>query len=251
MRILTDPDLSSLLNIRAGSLVSIVGAGGKTTTMYRLCHELASRGLRVVSTTTTAIQRPLPRQSPLLLMESDLPDLHGAVREALDRHGHVTVGGRAWREDKLKGIGFHEAARLLDAADVVVIEADGARHKRIKAPAEHEPVVPPESSHFLSVAGLHALGQPLELVCHRPELAAAITGQPAEARVNSETLWRLLAAPGGGLKGKPEGAQAWALLTHLTDNNEEDARAIARHLRGVGHAGVVALSQAGALVLED
>lgn len=240
-------ELSEILHIGTGNLVSIVGAGGKTTTMYRLCHELAARGLRVISTTTTVIQRPTPRQSPLLILEAEAPDLLLAAREALGNHGHITVAGEAWRVDKLKGVSAGTAARLLSVADAVITEADGARHNRIKAPAEHEPVVPAETTHFLSVAGLHALGHPLVEVCHRPELAAAIAEQPLDSTVTVETLARLLGCASGGLKGRPEGAAAWALLTHLTDGTVEAARAVACRLQG--YTGVIALSPGDTLRL--
>ena len=41
----------------AGDIVAFVGGGGKTSTMLKLAGELAERGLRVLSTTTTRIAR--------------------------------------------------------------------------------------------------------------------------------------------------------------------------------------------------
>lgn len=246
---MTDSDLSALLGIGPGSITGIVGAGGKTTTMYRLCHEVVRRGLTAISTTTTIMQRPTPHQSPALLLECELQDVLTAAKEALRIHRHVTVARREWRADKLQGLGVETAVSLSAIAQVVVIEADGARHNAIKAPAEHEPVAPVEVTHFLSVAGLHALGKPLHAVSHRPEIAARVTGQSPEAPVTVETLSRLLGAQDAGLKGRPERAQAWALLTHLTDDNEGPARAIARCLKHKGYTGVVALSKKDALRL--
>ncbi len=52
------PPLSSLIRLPAKPLISIVGAGGKTTTMYTLAAELAAQGKRVVTTTTTNIYIP-------------------------------------------------------------------------------------------------------------------------------------------------------------------------------------------------
>lgn len=235
-------DLSAALGLRAGDVVSVVGAGGKTTTLYRLCAELVRRGLTAVSTTTTAIQRPAPRQSPLLLVEEQTPDLDGAVREGLRTHGHVTVVRRARRADKCEGVSGAIVERVARVADVVVVEADGARHAAIKAPASHEPAVPPGTSVFLSVAGLHALGRPLADVCHRAEIAAGLAGQGPDDPVTPDTVARLLGSPYGGLKGHPAGARAWAVLTHLCAENEGAARGIALTVRGAGYDGVVALS---------
>ena len=40
---------------------------------------------------------------------------------------------------------------MKSGADVVIVEADGARHHMSKAPAEHEPVVPPQTNIALLV----------------------------------------------------------------------------------------------------
>ena len=45
--------LKRALGPERGEVVSLVGAGGKTTTMFRLSDELASDGWKVISTTTT------------------------------------------------------------------------------------------------------------------------------------------------------------------------------------------------------
>ena len=39
-------------------VISIVGAGGKTSTMYDLAEELAKKGARVLMTTSTHIAKP-------------------------------------------------------------------------------------------------------------------------------------------------------------------------------------------------
>lgn len=237
-----EPALSSVLTVVKGDVISIVGAGGKTTTMYRLCHELVVQGLRVVSTTTTAFQRPTARQSPLLLLAENVSDLASAVQETLAAHRHVSVASRARRADKVEGVDCSVVSVLREIADVVVIEADGARHARIKAPADHEPVVPEFTTIFLTIAGLHALGHPLRDVCHRPDRAASLCHQAEESPVTPDTMSRILGSRNGGLKGRPPHGRAWALLTHLTASNEQDAMEIARSLPARDYDGAVALS---------
>ncbi|MDQ3855642.1 MAG: selenium cofactor biosynthesis protein YqeC [Chloroflexota bacterium] len=241
--------LIELLRIEPGAIVSLVGAGGKTTTMYRLCHEAADRGWTVVSTTTTAIQQPTARQSARVLVEADLPDLAATLRAALAQDRHVTLAGSWLRPDKLRGVSEATVQAVSRTADVVVIEADGARHHAIKAPADHEPVVPSATTHFLSVAGLHALSQPLGLVCHRPEVAAGLTGQALTEPVTEDALAALLASPSGGLRGRPVGSLAWVILTHLTGDNTSSARQIALRLGDAGYDGVIGLSPEEAIDL--
>ncbi|HCU68388.1 MAG TPA: hypothetical protein DGF30_04015, partial [Desulfomicrobium sp.] len=55
------------LDLPAAGLLSIVGAGGKTTAMFRLARELGERGLRVACATTTRIFRPAADEADLVL----------------------------------------------------------------------------------------------------------------------------------------------------------------------------------------
>ncbi len=235
--------ISSMLGLRSGDVVSIVGAGGKTTTMYRICTELRAGGLRVISTTTTAIQRPTSQQSPLLLISSAIPDPIAAIAAGLDAHGHITVVGKTRRADKFEGVSAAQIAAFRNLADIVVIEADGARHAAIKAPAEHEPAVPTFTTMCLSVSGLHALGRPLGEVCHRAERAAVLTGASLAAPVSGTTIAHLLASHDGGLRGLPVTGDAWAVLTHLQDENLALARDIGRALQHTRYRGTVGLSR--------
>ena len=61
-------------------------------------------------------------------------------------------------------------------ADTVLLEADGAKHHPCKAPAAHEPVLLRPSDIVLAVAGLSAVGKPLQDVCFRLEAACSEAG---------------------------------------------------------------------------
>ena len=95
--------------------VTLVGGGGKTTTMYALAREAREAGKRVIVTTTTHIM-PHPR-----IFLTDDPDPEH-LRQCLERHGIITLGtlGRA---DKLCGTGETGICRAV--ADVVLVEGTG------------------------------------------------------------------------------------------------------------------------------
>ena len=58
------PDtIAEALGLPERGLLSLVGAGGKTTVMFRLAAELNARGLRVACATTTKIFPPTPGQA--------------------------------------------------------------------------------------------------------------------------------------------------------------------------------------------
>ena len=52
------------LDLRAREVISLVGAGGKTTLMFRLAKELVLTGEKVVTTTTTKILEPSSEETP-------------------------------------------------------------------------------------------------------------------------------------------------------------------------------------------
>src|SRR2546421_926134 len=140
--------LSDIIDILPGSLISLVGAGGKTTTMYTLASELAARGMRVVTTTTTNIYFPKPGETDTLIVSTETPTLLKMLSSAWQQHHRVTVAGRAIGAGKVAGLQPNQPYELLikGGADVVIVEADGARRSMIKAPAEHEPLVPPQTN---------------------------------------------------------------------------------------------------------
>src|ERR1700730_2372933 len=85
------PKLSSLIDLPSSPLISIVGAGGKTTTMYTLARELAHRGKRVVTTTTTQIFTPTSDETEKLIIEAETAMLLNKVKAAWGQHRRITV----------------------------------------------------------------------------------------------------------------------------------------------------------------
>lgn len=221
--------LADALGVEPGAVVSLVGGGGKTTAMFRLARELAARGLRVVTTTSTHISREQVALSPAVVSTGDLSEL-GPL---LDRHGQCLVAGAPDDRDRVFGSPPEEIALLAARADVdvLVIEADGSRSLPFKAPAEHEPVVHPLTTLLVPVAGLDILGAPLcEEHVHRASRAAALAGVPEGVPVTEEIVARVLAHPLGGGKGRPDGARFVPLVNRADD---EAAAARGREILGL------------------
>src|SRR5437879_13407355 len=98
------PLLSDLITLPAHPLISIVGAGGKTTTMYTLASELAQRGNRVITTTTTNIYFPKQDETDTLIVATETPALLKMVSAAWKQHHRATVAGRAIGTGKIGGL---------------------------------------------------------------------------------------------------------------------------------------------------
>jgi molybdenum cofactor cytidylyltransferase len=218
------------LRVERGAVVSFVGGGGKTSSMFRLARDLSGMGWRVVTTTTTHISKEQVSLAPASLPVQDL-SLLGAH---LDRHNHCLVIGPPDGKGRVHGASPEMIASLSARPDVdaVLVEADGSRSLPFKAPGEHEPVVPPITTLLVPIVGLNSLGAPLdEDHVHRAEIAAALAGVSAGIPVSEETIARVLSHREGGAKQLPEGARLVPLLNKAdTDTELDHGRTIAELL---------------------
>ncbi len=224
-------NLWTALRLGEAPRVAFVGAGGKTTALFALAREAP----RAVVTTTThlgAWQAALADR--VLTPEALDAPLSGVT---------LVVGGAPTPEDRLPGLPPETllplAERLAAAGVPLLIEADGARGRPLKAPADHEPAIPPlEGLTVVVVAGLSALGQPLDARhVHRPRRFAALSGLSRGQPVSVEALAAVLRHPQGGCKGIPADARRVALLTQLTDaRRQAQAGRLAEMLGGTFHA---------------
>ena len=74
-------------------VISIVGAGGKTSTMYDLAEELAAKGARVLITTSTHIAKPEQYRTEVIakLADLDAGSYAGALRNP---RGFILAAGK-------------------------------------------------------------------------------------------------------------------------------------------------------------
>ena len=191
-----------------GHIVSLVGGGGKTTLLYAMAAHCAQKGWRVLVMTTTHILCP----------EDGTFVQNRAQAETLWASGKYAVLGTPTPENKLTLPEPELLAALLPQADAVFIEADGARHHPCKAPAAHEPVLLPQSDIVLALAGLSALGHPLQEICFRWELACTWLQITPETQLSPRLLARLLADKRGGRK--TVGARQFYAVLNQADTKE-------------------------------
>ena len=215
-------------------MVAVVGAGGKTTLVYALAAEARASGLRVLVTTTTHMGTLGEATTGPVLVESESGGaaVGRDLARALAAHGRATVLGRRLRADKLEGLAPERVDALAGAADLVLVEADGARGRSLKAPAAHEPVIPSSTTLVVVVAALDALGAPLdEARVHRVDATALAAGVAAGTLVDAGVMSGALAHPGSYPSRIPAGARSAVFLNKADDAAAQDAaRAVARGL---------------------
>lgn len=203
-------NLRGLLGVGERELVAFTGAGGKSTLLVGLGNELASHGHRVVLTTTTKLG---PDQLAGTVCWSPGTD---EVDRALETAEPVFVVGSD-QGHKVEGVSPDAVNELFakTSADYVLAEADGARRRPLKAPADHEPVVPSEATLVVVVAGISAVGETLADAVHRPPQGIALTGLEAGDRLRPQDVAVVLGHSDGGLKGIPARARVVVALTRV------------------------------------
>lgn len=117
----------------AKEVISVVGAGGKTTTIRRLTDEMEKRQKNVAVTTTTRMKK-----EPHFLLGADAE----RITQRWGQTHQVWFGEQDDNPEKVRGV----SEALLDEVrkygpDLFLIEADGARRLPCKVPESWEPVI--------------------------------------------------------------------------------------------------------------
>jgi len=217
--------------------VAFVGAGGKTSALFQLARELEPP---VIITATTHLGR---WQIPLADEHIIVSDLENP--KAFQPRG-VTLFTGEFEGERTKGLDNKAISWLREVSKYyqlpLLIEADGARQKPLKAPAGHEPVIPEFVQLVVQVAGLSALGKPLDdEYVHRTEIFARLSGLNPGENINAEALVRVLVHPQGGLKNIPPHARRAVLLNQAdTADLQSQAKGIANRLLSVYQAVIIA-----------
>ncbi len=227
-------NLIEAFDIRPSEVISIVGGGGKTTLMFTLARELMESGHKVITTTTTRIAADEPEKfNSSLLLEEDERILLSTLPENLLNYAYLTVVRQISPEnDKLLGYPPEVIDRIaaLDLADIIV-EADGARGKPIKAPDATEPVIPASTTLVIPVVGMDALGATLnEENAFRPEIISRLTGLKPGGLITEDIIATLITHPQGITKGTPTTARIIPLLNKVDKSNITSGKAIARKI---------------------
>jgi probable selenium-dependent hydroxylase accessory protein YqeC len=203
-------------------LTALVGGGGKTTLMLRLADELCARGEKVIVTTTTHIFPPQNMQILYRATEAD-------VSRALEVNGAVCLGEPS-KEGKVARPAL-SVETMLRLADYVLCEADGAKKRPLKAPAPHEPVIPPQAKLVIAVAGLDGIGKPVCETAFRPERYAALIQKPETDVIAPEDVALVLAHADGQKKHVSSGMRYCVLLNKADgEAQKHNALCIARIL---------------------
>ncbi|MCL5611917.1 MAG: selenium cofactor biosynthesis protein YqeC [Chloroflexi bacterium] len=197
------------LRLSQTSCIAIVGAGGKTTALFQIARQFTGPVIITATTHFGEWQIPLADQHIIASSPNKLAGL---------RFDGVTLVTGLLRQDNRtdsvsQDILFWLRAEAKKLNIPLLIEADGARQKPLKAPAAHEPAIPSFVDSVLVVTGLSGLGKPLtDETVHRAETFAKLSGLKINEAITSDSLIHALIHPNGGLKNIPAQARKIVLL---------------------------------------
>jgi len=218
--------ITESLNLTTERVIHMIGGGGKTTLMFGLARELAGRGERVITTTTTKIVKPDPEVAPLILFGCNPNRAREDLRRELQTTNHVIVAMEELPDGKLAGIGpevVDEVGRD-GVTDRILVEADGAAGLPLKAHADHEPVISPTADLVIIVIGIDCIGTPLDdRAVHRAALFAQRIGRPIGSTVTINDIATIVHHPEGYLAKIPPSARVVVLLNKVDAETEPDA----------------------------
>ena len=143
-------------------IILVCGAGGKTSYIKNMAESYKNK--KVLITTTTKIFKPKK------------------YIEDIDSHSfdndNIIILGKEFDDKKLMYAGDDILKKAMHYADIIFIEADGAKYHAIKIPNENEPVIPEflygKIDEIVVIMGLHSLGRKFKEVCFRYNLCNEI-----------------------------------------------------------------------------
>ena len=188
--------LKDLLKLNKGSIISIVGAGGKSSLMYHLADELRWEN-KVLVTTTTKIYLPeKDKYDYIAIGENSLSNLKHSKNQ-----GIYVYGSYINKENKIIGPNVMELENESSYFNYILVEADGAKGKAIKGWNDTEPIICPNTDKTIGVLSLEAIGENIEETkVHRVEEFINITNSRRNEKITLENISSLLFHPRGLFK---------------------------------------------------
>jgi probable selenium-dependent hydroxylase accessory protein YqeC len=201
---------------KGGGVISLVGGGGKTALMFHLAAGLSSIEETVLTTTTTKIFEPSEEHSAHIVVSEDPEEVLRKSAALLRHTAHITAALR--RLDSVGKLAGFKPSTIdffvkKGGFQWVLVEADGAARRPIKAPAEHEPVIPECSTCVIAVVGLDAIGKPLnDRWVFRPQIYSQVTGVSLGSPVTERSVAAVILADKGLMRGSPPDAKRMVFL---------------------------------------
>jgi len=184
--------VTDLLEIAHGSVVAIVGCGGKTSLIELIAN--SNKNSKVLITPTT-------KTFPMISDDVILCDTLQCSVEHVPQTGLQCLGQFNEKNGKLEALPEHILVDLIPHYDIVLMEADGSRWLPCKGWRDNEPVVHYFSTQTVGVVTMNALGKPVseKIVHHLPEFLS-LTGLKEGDIITEKVIEEMVCLPKGMFK---------------------------------------------------
>lgn len=232
--------LAQALRVGSAPCIAFIGAGGKTTALFQLARQLPGPVIVTATSHLGVWQTKLADDHIVTETPEPIEQLEHGLSGVLLITGEID-GDRTKPIDNELLEWLHQFCNYHSIP--LLIEADGARQKPLKAWAEHEPAVPAFVQQVVQVIGLSSLGKPLtDQDVHRPKIVSRISGLPPGQIITADVITRLLLHQEAGLKNIPSHASRVVLLNQA---DTSELQSIARGMTGplLSNYGAVIISK--------
>lgn len=207
------------LNPKNKYMITFVGGGGKTSLMFSLAYNLKQFGSVLVTTTTRIRFEGENRYDNLVMLDKNKEDLFKPKKG-------ITLLGNGIESGKVVGVSKELLDDLYDKNlyNFILIEADGAKEKPIKACKEGEPIIPLKTNINIGVIGVEALDKTVDEICFRKDIFKDITGYNLENVIDNNCIINLINHNKGLFKETPENCKKF-FVVNKCDNEITQKRA--------------------------
>ncbi|TCO74776.1 selenium cofactor biosynthesis protein YqeC [Marinisporobacter balticus] len=163
--------MKNLMDFKKNAIISLVGAGGKTSCMFTLAEELRKE-LKILVTTTTKIYMPKKNKYDFLCLDKSLFSQFYYKKNK----GIYVYGDGINKDGKLMGMHQNDLINCHRFFDVTIVEADGSKQKPIKGWNPYEPVVCEKTDTTIGILDISVIGKKIDKNnVHRVNAFAKIT----------------------------------------------------------------------------
>lgn len=154
--------LIKAFNIKNKDIITIVGAGGKTSLMFS-ASSLLRKDYKVLVTTTTHIYVPDEKLYDKMIMLRDTKDDNYENIMKENKNGVYVIGSSIVRKSgtkksKIKGLNTQMLDKIVPYFDIVIIEGDGSKEKPLKGWRDDEPVIYDKTTKTIGVVDISSIG---------------------------------------------------------------------------------------------
>jgi probable selenium-dependent hydroxylase accessory protein YqeC len=211
-------------------VISVVGAGGKTTILFSLASSMATDlpGTIIICGTT---RFTLGTPTPAVWSFTDVINIGitTPLPSTIVVSNSITPGDKG----RFSPLDNGQIAQLVQLRQIaaVLVNADGSRMRPFKAPKPEEPILPNLTTHVICLVGADALGLPITAeAVHRPDeirLVLDLVGLSELTRLDSSAISEVIVRTYGSI-AKLAGCE-FSVVVHKADYHDA-AQAIAKAL---------------------